>query len=183
MSDPMKGAASGATNGSPHGAPRHAHESATGAVRDLALRALIVGVIGIAIAYATAFFSEPVARLGPWIMAVLMPITMFAMMVLGAVRAGRGIGPLAIPFVVVFVLVAGGFVFALWLPPEAVDTPLWLGLPPRAAVILFGVGLLPLFMLPIVYALTFDAFTLNDEDIARVRAARLPGANPKGGTH
>lgn len=149
----------------------------------MALRALIVGVTGIAIAYASAFFPEPVARIGPWIMAVLMPITMFAMMVLGAVRSGRGMGPLALPFALVFLLVAGGFVLALWLPPEAVDTPLWLGLPPRAAVILFGVGLLPLFMLPVVYALTFDAFTLNDDDIARVRAARLPGANPKGAGH
>ncbi len=151
--------------------------------RDLALRALVIGVIGIAVAYASAFFPEPIARFGPWLMAVLMPITMFAMMVLGAVRAGRGIGPLALPFAVVFLLVSGGFVVALWLPTEAVNTPLWFGLPPRAAVILFGVGLLPLFVLPTVYAFTFDALTLSDEDIARVRAARLPGANPKGAGH
>ncbi len=148
--------------------------------RNVALRALVIGVCGIAIAYAAAFFPAPVARVGPWVMAVAVPACMFATMVLGAVRAGRGIGLLAVPFVVVFVLVSGGFLLALWLPAETADTPLWLGLPRRAAVILFGVGLLPLFMLPVVYAFTFDALTLTDDDIARVRAARLPGARPKG---
>ena len=152
--------------------------NAPASTRDLALRAFIIGVIGIAVAYASAFFSPGIARFGPWLMALTMPVTMFAMMVLGAVRAGRGIGPLLWPFVLVFLLVAGGFAVALWLPPEDVTTPLWLGLPPRAAVILYGVGLLPLFMLPVVYALTFDALTLTDEDLTRIRAARLPGAKP-----
>jgi len=148
--------------------------SDTLSVRDLALRALVVGVVGIALAYASAFFPPEFARFGPWLMAVVMPMTMFAMMILGAVRAGRGIGPVALPFAVVFVLVAGGFLVALSLPPETISTPLWLGLPRRAAVILFGVGLLPLFVLPVVYALTFDLLTLTDDDLARVRAARLP---------
>ncbi len=143
-------------------------------VRDLALRALIAGVVGIALAYASAFFPPALSRFGPWLMAIVMPMTMFAMMILGAVRAGRGIGPVAVPFALVFLLVSGGFVLALALPAESVSTPLWFGLPRRAAVILFGVGLLPLFVLPVVYALTFDLLTLTDDDLARVRAARLP---------
>lgn len=143
-------------------------------VRDVALRALVVGVFGIAIAYASAFLPPAFARLGPWLMALVMPMTMFAMMILGAVRAGRGIGPVALPFALVFLLVAGGFLLALALPAEDLLTPLWFGLPRRAAVILFGVGLLPLFVLPVVYALTFDLLTLTDDDLARVRAARLP---------
>ncbi len=143
-------------------------------VRDVALRALVVGVVGIYLAYASAFLPPELARIGPWLMAIVMPMTMFAMMTLGAVRAGRGIGPVAVPFALVFVLVAGGFLVALALPAETVSTPLWLGLPRRAAVILFGVGLLPLFVLPVVYALTFDLLTLTDDDLARVRAARLP---------
>lgn len=157
--------------------------NAPASTRDLALRALVIGVLGIALAYASAFFPPAIARVGPWLMAVTMPITMFAMMVLGAVRAGRGIGPLLWPFVLVFLLVAGGFSLALWLPAEDVTTRLWLGLPPRAAVILYGVGLLPLFMLPVVYALTFDALTLTDDDLTRIRAARLPGAKATGGGH
>ncbi len=151
--------------------------------RAIAMRAFVLGVIGIAVAYATAFLPAPMAAVGPWIMAVVMPVTMFAIMVLGAVRAGRGIGPLAVPFALVLLLVCGGFAVALWLPPDTVDTPLWLGLPPRAAVILYVVGLLPLFILPVVYALTFDALTLSDDDIARIRAARLPGSRPTGARH
>lgn len=154
--------------------------SAPRTVRDTAFRALVLGVIGIALAYASAFFPPSIAFIGPWLMAIMVPLVLFATMILGAVRGTRGLGRLALPFLLVFVLVAGGFVVALLLPAEAADVRLFLGLPPRAAVILYGVGLLPLFMLPMVYALTFDTLTLTDEDIARVRAARLPGSVPTG---
>lgn len=147
---------------------------ASNSVRDFALFALVLGVTGIAVSYVSAFLPLNIAGFGPWLMAITMPITMFAVLVLGAVRAGRKLGSLAWPFALVFVLVVGGFLVALVLPPDAVDAPLWFGLPRRAAVILYGVGLLPLFVLPIVYAVTFDALTLTDDDIARVRAARLP---------
>ncbi len=166
-----------ATSGAPHpdGIPRPRPEQRSDA-RTWAFRVLVLGIVGIAGAYATAFFPPSIARFGPWIMAVLMPVTMFAMMVLGAVRTGRGLQSLAWPFALVLTLVVGGFVCALALPVETVDTPLWFGLPRRAAVILFGVGLLPLFVLPLVYAFTFDALTLTDDDIARVRAARMHGS-------
>jgi hypothetical protein len=144
----------------------------TSGVRGIALRAIVIGTVGIAIAYATAFGSPSVARAGPWIMALALPVAMVAMMTFGAVRSGRRVGALALPFALVFLLVAGGFLLALWLPPDTVNGVYWLGLPRRAAVIVYGVGLLPLFVLPFAYALTFDALTLDDEDIARVRAAR-----------
>jgi hypothetical protein len=132
------------------------------------------------LAYASAFFPPVIAWVGPWLMAIMVPLVMFATMILGAVRETRTLGRLTLPFLLVFVLVAGGFVVALLLPVEGADAALFLGLPARAAVILYGVGLLPLFMLPMVYALTFDTLTLTDEDIARVRAARLPGSVPTG---
>ena len=111
-------------------------------------------------------------------MALALPVTMVAMMTFGAVRAGRRVGALALPFALVFLLVAGGFALALWLPPDTADGVYWLGLPRRAAVIVYGVGLLPLFVLPFAYALTFDALTLDDADLERVRAARMA---PRGG--
>lgn len=138
----------------------------------MALRATVIGTAGIAVAYATAFGSPDVARAGPWIMALSLPVSMVAMMTFGAVRSGRRVGALAFPFALVFLLVAGGFGLALWLPPDTADGVYWLGLPRRAAVIVYGVGLLPLFVLPFAYALTFDALTLDDADIERVRAAR-----------
>jgi hypothetical protein len=148
----------------------------------MALRAIVIGTVGIAAAYATAFGPPAVARAGPWIMALALPVTMVAMMTFGAVRSGRRVGALALPFALVFALVAGGFALALWLPPDTVDGVYWLGLPRRAAVIVYGVGLLPLFVLPFAYALTFDVLTLDDADIERVRAART-SSMPTGRGH
>lgn len=141
----------------------------------LALTATVIGTIGIALAYASAFAPPPIATWGAWLMAVIMPLVMMAVMVLGAARTSRTLGWLLWPMLLVFVLVAGGFLLALWLPAETPDSPLWLGLPRRAAIVLYGVGVLPLFVLPLAYALTFDRLTLSDEDIERVRAARSGG--------
>jgi len=138
------------------------------------LAGVVMGTVGIALAYASAFAPPPVAAWGPWVMAVALPVTMVALMTLGVVRDDRRLGRLRAPVALVFVLVTGGFLLALGLPAEGPDAPLWFGVPPRAAVILYGVGLLPLFILPLAYALTFDDLTLSDADIARVRAARRP---------
>ncbi len=146
---------------------------------DLARRAVVVGTLGIGAAYASAFFPDSIGAMGPYLMAVALPVCMIATMVLGTVRGTTGLGVLAVPVLLVFVLVGGGFLLALQLPPDTADGPYWFGLPRRAAVILYGVGILPLFVLPLAYAFTFDALTLSDEDLARVRAARV-GDAPKG---
>jgi hypothetical protein len=63
-----------------------------------------------------------------------------------------------------------GFGAALALPAtEGPLSRLWLGLPARAAIVIYGVGLLPIFVLPIAYALTFETQTLSAEDVERVR--------------
>lgn len=149
-------------------------------MRGVALSAVVLGTIGIAVAYGTAFGSPPVAAAGPWIMAVSLPVAMVALMTFGAVRSGRRVGALALPFALVFLLVAGGFLAALALPPDTIDGVYWLGLPRRAAVVVYVVGLLPLFVLPIAYALTFDALTLTDADIEHVRSMRDPSRGPLG---
>jgi hypothetical protein len=93
-------------------------------------------------------------------------------MTLGAARRGRLAAGTMAAFVLVGVLLAGGFSLALALPDDlGAAEPLWLGLPRRAAVIVYGVGLLPVVVLPVVYALTFDAQTLRPEDQERVEAA------------
>jgi len=43
-------------------------------------------------------------------------------------------------------------------------------LPARAAVVIYGIGLLPIVVLPVAYALTFETQTLSAEDVERVRA-------------
>ncbi len=143
-------------------------------VRRVAFAAIVGGAVGIALAYASAFAPPAIAMAGPWLMAVSLPVCLMSMMTFGAVRDGRSLGALALPIALVFLLVTGGFLAALALPPDDPAAALWLGLPRRAAVILYGVGVLPLFVLPVAYALTFDAFTLSDADLERVRLARHP---------
>jgi hypothetical protein len=91
-------------------------------------------------------------------------------MILGATRGDRGVGPLKIPFAFVILMLVIGFGAALALPAaEGPLSRLWLGLPARAAIVIYVVGLVPIFVLPIAYALTFETQTLTAEDVERVR--------------
>lgn len=106
-------------------------------------------------------------------MAISTPTAMVAIMALGAARGrasarGRGLKRLAVPFGAVFLILVGAFAAALRLP--GAGEPLLLGLPLRAAIVLYGVGLLPALILPLAYALTFDD-DLTDDDVERVRDA------------
>jgi hypothetical protein len=91
-------------------------------------------------------------------------------MILGAARGRMGIGPLKYPFAFVVAVLAIGFCAALALPAtEGPLSKLWLGLPARAAIVIYGIGLLPIIVLPAAYALTFETQTLSAEDVERVR--------------
>lgn len=144
-----------------------------------ALAGLVVSTVLIAAGYASAFLPGDPPRWAPWAMAMGTAAILVSAMALGAARQG-GIGRLWLPFALVFLVLAGGFGAVLALPAtDPQDPTLWLGLPPRAAVVMYGIGLLPLFFLPLSYALTFDEMTLSEADLARVRdAARAlaPGA-------
>jgi len=56
------------------------------------------------------------------------------------------------------------------LPGEGAGSPLWLGLPRRAALLVYGIGLLPAFVLPLCYALSFDAAVLSRAELDRLRS-------------
>jgi hypothetical protein len=129
-----------------------------------------VAIIAIAIGYAAAFRQSGTPVWAPWLLALGIPISLGAIMILGAARGEKGIGPLKLPFLFVVAVLAIGFCAALALP--ATESPLaklWLGMPARAAVVIYGVGLLPIVVLPVAYALTFDTQTLSAEDVERVR--------------
>jgi drug/metabolite transporter (DMT)-like permease len=140
------------------------------ATRRLALTALFLGIFSIAIGYAAAFDSRGTPSWAPWLLAIGIPVALGGIMVLGAARGRRGVGPLKIPFLFVVVTLAAGFCAALALPPtESVHSHLWLGLPLRAALVIYGIGLLPIVVLPVAYALTFESQTLTAADVERVR--------------
>jgi hypothetical protein len=140
-------------------------------VRSYATVSLFAGVLAIAVGYASAFMRGGAPPWGVWLLAIGIPISLTAVMVLGATRGRRGIGSLKTPFTIVFLMLAIGFGAAISLPAnESANSPLWLGLPMRAAIIIYGIGLLPIFILPIAYAVTFEAQTLDSQDLEKVRA-------------
>ena len=140
------------------------------ATRKLALMTLFGSVVAIATGYAAAFRRAGTPPWAPWLLAIGIPTALGAIMILGAARGRRGVGRLKIPFAFVVATLAIGFGAALALPAtESVLSRLWLGLPARAAIVIYGVGLLPILVLPFAYALTFESQTLSAEDVERVR--------------
>lgn len=149
------------------------------------LLAFILSSVVIAVAYGSAFLPAGPPRWAPVLLALGAAGTMTSAMAIGASRPGRSLGVLRLVFVAAFLLVAGGFAAALFLPDETAASRLWLWLPPRAAVLVYGIGLLPVVLLPLAYAFTFDRVTLSEEDLARfreqvaeLRRAREAGERP-----
>jgi fatty acid desaturase len=144
--------------------------TAADTTRRAALVTLFAAIAAIALGYAAAFGAHGTLSWAPWLLALGIPAALGAIMILGATRGDRGVGPLKIPFAFVILMLVIGFGAALALPAtEGPLSRLWLGLPARAAIVIYGVGLLPIFVLPIAYALTFETQTLSAEDVERVR--------------
>jgi len=151
-----------------HNTPASA--TAADTTRRAALVTLFAAIAAIALGYAAAFGSHGTPSWAPWLLALGIPAALGAIMILGATRGDRGVGPLKIPFAFVILMLVIGFGAALALPAtEGPLSRLWLGLPARAAIVIYGVGLLPIFVLPLAYALTFETQTLSAEDVERVR--------------
>jgi hypothetical protein len=141
--------------------------------RAIALGSVVAGIVLIAIAYAAAFLSDGAPAWAAWPYMIGTSTAMVGMMVLGAARGRGGIGRLVWPFTLIYAVLLAGFGAVLLMPPESTTTTtLWLGLPARAAIIIYGIGILPLFLLPIAYALTFDSMTMSEEDLARLAEMR-----------
>lgn len=135
------------------------------------LKLLMVSLSFVAIAYLASFTRSGV-HWAPWLLALGANGAIMTLMALGATRDDRLPPSLARVFVSLFVLCAGCFLLALALPArEGAGGPLFLGLPVRTAIVLYGVGVLPMAVLPFAYAFTFDDFTLRDDDLRRVREA------------
>jgi hypothetical protein len=146
-------------------------QTAADPTRRMALVGLFVGILAIAIGYAGAFFRTGTPPWSPWLLALGIPVSVVAIMILGAARGTSGVGSLKLPFLFVIAILAIGFCAALALPAnESASSHLWLGLPLRAGVVIYGIGLLPIVVLPVAYAITFRTQTLTAEDVARVRA-------------
>ena len=138
----------------------------------LALAALVLSCTAIAGAYLLAFLPGGAPPLAAWGLALGSAGALSSMMALGAARGGK-LRPVAlVACVLTFLVVGGAFGLALYLPAnEGKDAVLVLGFPLRTAIVLYGVGIVPMLFLPAAYALSFDADTLSDDDLERVRRA------------
>ena len=138
-------------------------------VRSYALAVIFLSMLAVAGAYASAFLPGGAPAIAAWVFAIATAAMMVAVLVLGAARKAARLGRLKWVFGFCFVALAGGFCLALAAPEVTVQARLFLGLPEGAAVILFVVGLLPLLVLPVAYALTFDQ-TLGSVELEQLRA-------------
>ena len=136
------------------------------------LFALFIGTLACAAAYASAFLPGDPPGWSPWALGIGTAVVMVAASALGAARADTGIGRLKLPFAAVLLMPA----------PDAANPTLFLGLPAGAAIVILGIGILPLLVLPIAYALTFEDMTLSEADLARVREAAKAWQNAQAGT-
>jgi hypothetical protein len=145
----------------------------TSPARSAALAATVLSTVALAITYAFSFRRGGAPGWAPGVFVVALACLLVGVMSLGVARRGRGLGRLAVPFALIWLLLVGGFGLVLALPDaDAARGVLWLGLPPRAAVVVYGIGLFPVLLLPLAYAFTFDELTLSEADLERVRAAR-----------
>lgn len=138
-------------------------------VRRGALRAVVAGAVAVGIAYASAWLPGGAPTWASWGMvggiATILPGTLL----LGALRPGRPSRTLLITAILLAVMLGTGFGTALLLPAETSEGALWLGLPRRAAIVIYGIGLLPILLLPIVFAHDFRGCGLDAAALSALR--------------
>ena len=141
-------------------------------MKRLLVRLLVASCALVAVAYAAMFVSATPPAWAPISLAIGANGVIMTLMAIGAVRHDTMPRSLVWTFIGLFLLCAGAFVVALLLPAqEGPGGSLLLGLPLRSAIVLYGVGVVPIAILPFAYALTFESSTLSEDDLARVRAA------------
>lgn len=152
--------------------------------RRLAVLSLFLATVLVVAVFAAAFLPGGAPTWSAAALVGAIAVMFVATLTLGAARSRGGVGRLGWAFLFTFVVLAGAFGLALTLPPDREGDQLWLGLPRRAAMVLYGVGLLPMLVLPLAYAASFDARTLRAEDVERVRrlAAERRDADRSGTT-
>ncbi|MGH7593258.1 MAG: hypothetical protein ACRELE_05340 [Gemmatimonadales bacterium] len=144
----------------------------------VALGGIITGALLILAAYGSAWLPHGAPPWGVWCMITGSALLMSATMALGALRSGVGVARVTLLAAFLLVVIAAGFGAPLLLPIETATSPLLLGLPLRSAIETYGVGLLPVLVLPVLFAVEFQRDGLDDASLA---ALRQRGAELRGG--
>src|SRR5258706_245901 len=134
------------------------------------MKGLWLGVLSIVLAYGAAFVPGA-GSVAPWLMTLGIILLLVSLIALGTRRRNRAPPPgLVLGVVFLLVVLGAGFAAALLLPPEHAGSPLLLGLPRRAGLLVYGIGLLPAIVLPLCYALSFASAVLSEADLIEFRA-------------
>jgi hypothetical protein len=134
------------------------------------IRGIAFGALLILIAFTSAWVPGGAPIWGVWAMILGSAIVMAAATAIGALNSGVR-RPWAIAAsLFLFAVIAVGFGAPLLLPVETAASTLFLGLPIRAAIEIYGVGLLPIIVLPVLYAFEFKGDGLDEASLAALRA-------------
>lgn len=136
----------------------------------LALRGVLSGLMLVALAYGSAWLPGGAPFWSAWLMVTGTALVLSSMLALGGIRRGRSWRRVVATAVFLFVVLLTGFGAALLLPAEGATGPFFLGLPVRAAIILLGIGVFPVLVLPLAFALDFDDSGLDEASLAKLRA-------------
>ena len=115
--------------------------------------------------------SGPAAEVAAAVLVAAFPVILI---VLG--RRGR-LGGLRLVLVSLLLLFAGSLLAMLALAGRVAELPWIGGLPLAAAILVYGLWLVPLVIVVVAYALSFDRHELCGEDLERLRALRGRGAD------
>ena len=94
-----------------------------------------------------------------------------ALMLLGTARSSGRASAAAGPIVALLVLLEASLAGMLLFRGEVSTGPWLLGLPIATAIQLYGIFLLPLALVVVGYALTFDSVEVSEDDLERLRRA------------
>jgi hypothetical protein len=121
------------------------------------MKRILPVVLGSVLAAAAYWFGSP------WLLWAGICILLPALLWLALRRRGLG---LAVLLAVILTIGLGG---ALGLGPEPPDAPLILGLPRRAALLIYWVGLLPGLLFGVLFAIGFERLVLSRERLSELR--------------
>lgn len=115
-----------------------------------------VGIVAIAGGYAATIIRGTAPGWAPWALALGIAATAVGLFVLGSASRGKVRPAIVLTLTLLFLDLAASFGAALTMrPDEGIDGRLLLGLPLRLAIVFYGVGFVPLLVLPVVFGLTF----------------------------
>jgi hypothetical protein len=111
-----------------------------------------------------AVWAHPLTEVASLVAVAAFPV---ALMALGASRPS-GLGSLRLPLLSLLVLLVGGMLGMLALRGRVLEAPWVAGLPLAAAIQLVGIGVLPLPLVCLAYALSFDERGLRREQLEQL---------------